>query len=71
MREMTGPEMDTVLAALRLWQNIQEGRIALIFPDGGPCGLDYFEDVATNAGQHEALDTESVSLLLDEVFGVV
>lgn len=69
-RKSTQPEDDTIIAALRLWQCIQDGRIVLVFPDGGPCGLDYFEDVATCAGAHPALDLEQINTLLDEVYGV-
>lgn len=70
MRKQTQPETDTIIAALRLWQAIQESRIVLVFPDGGPCGLDYFEDTATCSGAHPALDADAVSDLLDEVYGV-
>jgi len=71
MRDTTQAEDDLILAALRLWQRVEEGSIVLIFPDGGPCGLDYFEDVATNSGLHEMPTIETIDVLLDEVFGVV
>jgi hypothetical protein len=67
----TQAEDDLILAALRLWQNVEEGCIVLVFPDGGPCGLDYFEDVATNAGLHPMPTTETIDVLLDEVYAVV
>lgn len=69
-RELTGNEMDSVIAALRLWQRVQDGSIALVFADGGPCGLDYFEDVATCSGQHAALTIDQIDVLLDDVYAV-
>lgn len=70
MRFMTDQESDAIIAALRLWQNIEDGRIVLILPDGNPCGLDHFEDVATCSGQHPALTSDEIDTLLLDVFGV-
>lgn len=69
-RDATIPEDNTIIAALRLWQAVQEGHIALVFADGGPSGLDYFEDVATCMGDHAALDAEAINTLLNEFYGV-
>lgn len=69
-RDATAPESNTIIAALRLWQAVQEGHIALVLKDGGPCGLDYFGDTATCMGDHPALTLEEVNTLLDEVYGI-
>jgi hypothetical protein len=71
-REMTAQEEATVIAALRLWQNLQDGRLALMEPTlHRVVGLDYFEDIATNAGEFVPLDIDGVDAVLDDIFGIV
>jgi len=70
-RPATVTENDTIIAALRLWQSVQAGYVILLTEDGGPCGLDHFEDIATNAGQHPAQTSEEIDVLLDDVLGIV
>jgi hypothetical protein len=70
-RSMTTAENDAVIAALRLWQAVQASHVVLVMSDGGPCGLDYLEDVSTNAGEHDEATSEQIDVLLDECFGLV
>lgn len=77
-RSMTSQEEATLIAALRLWQNIQDGRLTLhvgkenrvLSPVGSQVGLNHFEDIATNLGEFAAIDIDGVDMLLSEVFGV-
>lgn len=69
-RTPTGDEIDAIIAALRLWQNVADGRLAIVQRDGNPSGLDFFEDVATCSGKHPALDADQLDTLLLDVFGV-
>ena len=51
---IVGPERDTVLAALRLWQRL-----------GGASSKEW--DIATNGGSHEGLDNEAVDALRERL----
>ena len=78
-RAMTDREEATVIAALRLWQNVQDGRLRLVvgssnqvlpLPEGAPVGLDHFEDITTNAGEFDPLDIDGIDVLLADIFAV-
>lgn len=51
---IVGPERDTVLAALRLWQRL-----------GGANSEEW--DIATNGGSHEGLDDDAVDALCERL----
>ena len=51
---IVGPERDTVLAALRLWQRL-----------GGSGSEEW--DIATNGGSHEGLDNDAVDALCERL----
>lgn len=72
MRAMTPTENDFLIAATRLWQAIEDGRLTLTSEaDGGPAGLDYVEDITTNCYNHAPLAGDGIETMLEEVFGIV
>jgi hypothetical protein len=54
-------ERDTIIAALRLWQDRDLRRTA---DNWGR--LDGLKEIATNLGQHEALDENEIDILIED-----
>lgn len=54
-------ERDTILAALRLWQDRDIRKVA---DDWGR--IEMLDDIATNGGAHEALDENEIDILIED-----
>lgn len=55
-RSLTGPEYDTILAALRLLQNHLDGRMHTV---------EDVMEIMTSCGEHEPLDADDIDQLID------
>jgi hypothetical protein len=60
---VTGAERDTILAALRYWQE----RLTITDPHAIEDESDLLVEIATNAGTHPALDAEAIDELCERI----
>lgn len=67
--EISSREDWFLLAAVRLWQQIERGTFDLIDKDGKRFGVDHFEDIASCGWQDVALDAVEVDDMACDVFG--
>lgn len=58
-----------LIAAIRLWQQVERGTFKLVGQDGREFGVDHFEDIASCAYEYPALDAAEVDDLACDVFG--
>lgn len=67
--EISSREDWFLLAAIRMWQQVERGTFDLIDKTGKRYGVDSFEDIASCGWQDRALDAAEVDDLSCDVFG--
>ena len=68
--QFTPREDSFLIAAIRLWQQIERGTFDLIDKDGRRFSVDHFEDIASCAGEYPALSPVEVDDMACEIFGL-
>lgn len=67
-RNVSEREDAFLIAAIRLWQSVMVGNIALVEANGNPTGLDAYEDISTSFSQFPALTAAEIDDMATEVF---
>lgn len=69
-RRVSEREDAFLIAAIRLWQQVQAGTFAIIEANGNPCGLDHFDDITTSFYTIPALSSVEIDDMAVEVFNL-